>query len=81
MNEFSLFYNIKNQKNVSASEIKETDKNLHELEKSLLSLTKTITNQQKLKVLLMVITLNMKVKEIKSKICRRKNISMLLDDI
>ena len=81
MNEFSLFYNIKNQKSVSASEIKETDKNLHELEKSLLSLTKTITNQQKLKVLLMVITLNMKVKEIKRKICRLKNISMLLDHI
>ena len=41
INEFRRsLYNIKNQKNLSAPEIKETEKNLLELEKTLLNLKK-----------------------------------------
>ena len=106
---------MKNQNNFSAPEIKETEKNLLELEKSLLSLKKyydyddteyrgirdmeNLFNENllnrvalnkidqdyyksiKTKALLIIITLNMKVKEKKTKICHLKNILILLDHI
>ena len=46
-----------------------------------IKLTKIITNLQKLKLLLIINTLNMKVKENKTKICHLKNILILLDYI
>ena len=99
-------YNIKKQKNLSATEIKETE-NLLELEKNLSSLKKyydydgieyrgirdigNLFNEVAVNkinkdyykpiVLLMVITLNMKVMETKTKICHLKNILILLDHI
>ena len=78
-------YEIKN-KNPSESELKEIEKSLFELEESLSKLKKyfdddsisqlieIITNQQKSKVLSMVITSNMKAMGIKTKIYQLKNI-------
>ena len=78
-------YEIRN-KNLSESELKEIEKSLFELEESLSKLTKyfdddsisqlieIITNQQKSKVLSMVITSNMKAMGIKTKIYQLKNI-------
>ena len=105
--------NIKKQKDLSAPEIKETEKNLHKLEKSIFNLKKyydyddtkyrrlrdienlfngNLLNRvapniidreyyKPIKTKSAFITLNMNVKEMKTKICHLKNILILLDHI